>query len=62
MSAPQGDKDMDTIISTRRRRVVLGSVATLALGACGRVPRTAAVIGLHQVRRGDDGIVVQRHL
>jgi thiamine biosynthesis lipoprotein len=45
MSMPQGGKNVDTIISTRRRSVVLGSFATLALGACGRVPGTQGASG-----------------
>ena len=40
MSAPQGDYDMDTILSQRRRGLVLGSLGALALVGCGRPTST----------------------
>jgi thiamine biosynthesis lipoprotein len=48
MSASQGDYDMDTILSQRRRGLVLGGLGALALVGCGRPASTRTAPGYVQ--------------
>jgi FAD:protein FMN transferase len=48
MSAQRGDHDMDTILSCRRRGLVLGSLGALALVGCGRPTSTSTASGYVQ--------------
>ncbi len=48
MSVQQGDHNMDTILSLRRRGLVLGAFGALALAGCGRQPSTNRTSGYLQ--------------